>query len=63
MWCLRNAVLIENNYGDVKLSKKHKDDSERIDPLAAAMNALSLVLIRAEAPDLSRAAASADYEM
>ncbi len=63
MWCLRNAVLVENNYGDVKLSKKHKDDSERIDPLAAAMNALSLVLIRAEAPDLRCAAASADYEM
>ncbi len=63
MWCLRNAVEIENNYGDIKLSKKHKDDSERIDPLAAVMNALSLALIRAEKPDLGRAAAGADYEM
>ena len=63
MWCLRNAVLIENNYGDVKLSKKHKDDSERIDPLAAVMNALSLALLHQDAPDLSRAAASAAYEM
>lgn len=63
MWCLRNAVEIANNYGDVKLSKKHKDDSERIDPLAAVMNALSLALLHQEAPDLSRAAASAEYEM
>ena len=63
MWCLRNAVLVENNYGDVKLSKKHKDDSERIDPLAAVMNALSLALLDADKPDLSRAAASAEYEM
>lgn len=63
MWCLRNAVEIANNYGDVKLSKKHKDDSERIDPLAAVMNALSLALLHQDAPDLSRAAASAEYEM
>ena len=39
MWCLKNAVEITNNFGDSKLSKKHKDDSQRIDPLAAAMNA------------------------
>jgi len=63
MWCLRNAIEIENNYGDLKLSKKHKDDSERIDPLAAVMNALSLALLRETKPDLSRAAAGADYEM
>lgn len=63
MWCLRNAVIHENYYGDVKLSKKHKDDSERIDPLAAAMNALSLALLRESKPNLARAASSADYEM
>lgn len=63
MWCLRNAIVHENYYGDIKLSKKHKDDSERIDPLAAAMNALSLALLREKKPDLSRAAASAEYEM
>lgn len=63
MWCLRNAIEHENYYGDIKLSKKHKDDSERIDPLAAVMNALSLALLRESKPDLSRAAASADYEM
>ena len=63
MWCLRNAVVHENYYGDIKLSKKHKDDSERIDPLAAVMNALSLALLREDKPDLGRAAASEDYEM
>lgn len=63
MWCLRNAVVHENYYGDLKLSKKHKDDSERIDPLAAVMNALSLALLREDKPDIGRAAASADYEM
>ena len=63
MWCLRNAIIHENYYGDIKLSKKHKDDSERIDPLAAVMNALSLALLRENKPDLGRAAASADYEM
>ena len=37
---------ITNNYGDIKLSKKHKDDTERIDPVAAAMNALARALVK-----------------
>ena len=45
IWCLANAVEIKNNYGDIKLSKKHKDDTERIDPVAAAMNALARLLV------------------
>ena len=40
IWCLGNAIEVQNNFGDVKLNKKHKDDSQRIDPLAAIMNAL-----------------------
>ncbi len=63
MWCLKNAVVFENYYGDIRLSKKHKDDSQRIDPLAAVIDALSLALLRDEKADLSRAAGSADYEM
>lgn len=63
LWCLHNAVVHENYYGDVKLSKAHKDDTQRIDPLAAVMNALSRALLREDKPDLSRAAASAAYEM
>ena len=63
LWCLRNAIVHENYYGDIKLSKAHKDDTQRIDPLAAAMNALARALLREEKPNLSRAAASAAYEM
>ena len=46
LWCLQNAIEIQNNYGDIKLSKRHKDDTERIDPVAAAMNALARVLVK-----------------
>ena len=53
MWCLANAVEVTNGNGDSRLSKKHKDDSERIDPLAAAMNALTLALLRRENPTLA----------
>ena len=53
MWCLANAVEIQNNYGDIKLSKKHKDDTERIDPVAAIMDALALALAHKENPTLT----------
>lgn len=62
LWCLKNAVEVINNYGDSKLSKKHKDDSQRIDPLAATMNALSRALIFREKPDLA-SAVNGSYEM
>lgn len=51
--CLSNAVEEINSYGDVKLSKKHRSDSERIDPVAAMMNALARVLVRRENPTLA----------
>lgn len=47
--CLVNAIEVVNNYGDVKLSKRHKDDSQRIDPLAAVMNAMARALVQREA--------------
>ena len=53
IWCMANAVEIVNNYGDIKLSKKHKDDTQRIDPFAAAMNAMARALIRRNNPTLS----------
>ena len=46
LWCLQNAIEIQNNYGDLKLSKRHKDDTERIDPVAAMLNALARVLVK-----------------
>lgn len=62
MWCLKNAIEVTNNFGDSKLSKKHKDDSQRIDPLAAVMNALARAFIFREKPSLEKAVDS-NYEM
>lgn len=53
MWCLGNAIEIVNNFGDVKLNKKHKDDTERIDVVAAIMNALARALVRRNKPTLA----------
>nr|DAP67815.1 MAG TPA: Large Terminase [Caudoviricetes sp.] len=53
MWCLANAVETVNGNGDSRLSKKHKDDTERIDPVAAAMDALTLALLRRNNPTLA----------
>lgn len=53
LWCLANAVEIQNNFGDIKLNKKHKDDTERIDPVAGSFNGLALALLRRNNPTLS----------
>lgn len=64
LWCLANAIEIQNHYGDIKLSKKHKDDTERIDPVAAVMNALARALVKRDAPpDLNAALERGDYSM
>ena len=63
LWCLANAVEIKNNYGDIKLSKKHKDDTERIDPVAGMMNGLALALQRRSHPTLTDAIASGAWSM
>ncbi|WP_160037308.1 terminase large subunit [Paenibacillus sp. USDA918EY] len=44
-WCLSNAVEIIDNNGNIKLSKKHKDDSQRIDLIAAVINALVRAMV------------------
>lgn len=43
-WCLSNAIEVADNNGNIKLSKKHKDDSQRIDLIAAIINALTRAL-------------------
>ena len=64
LWCLQNAIEIQNNYGDIKLSKRHKDDTERIDPLAANMNALARLLVREKPkPDLAEAMKRRNYHL
>lgn len=63
LWCLANAVEIQNNFGDIKLSKKHKDDTERIDPVAATMNGLARALVRRNNPTLADAIGSGEWSM
>lgn len=64
MWCLANAIEVQNNYGDIKLSKKHKDDTERIDPVAAIMNGLARALVKKnERPDLAAVIRSGKFSM
>ena len=63
IWCLSNAEEIQNNYGDIKLSKRHKDDTRRIDPLAAAMNALARAMIRRENPTIGDRISSGGWTM
>ena len=53
-WCLGNAIEVQNNFGDIKLSKKSRNDSQRIDPVAAMMNALARLIVKVDStPDLS----------
>jgi phage terminase large subunit-like protein len=46
-WCLSNAVEVVDNNGNIKLSKKHQNDSQRIDAIAAIINAM----VRAYVPE------------
>jgi phage terminase large subunit-like protein len=47
-WCLSNAVEIRDSNENIKLSKKHKDDSQRIDLIAAIINAMVMALLHEE---------------
>ena len=60
-WCLSNAVEVVNNFGDIKLSKKHKDDTQRIDLIAAVLNALARIHFVPE--DLNKHILSEDWGM
>lgn len=44
-WCLSNAVEITDSNGNIRLSKKHKDDSQRIDLIAAIINAMVRAMV------------------
>jgi phage terminase large subunit-like protein len=52
-WCLSNAMEIEDTNGNIKLSKKNKDDSQRIDLIAAIINAMARAMIGAGNIDVS----------
>lgn len=63
IWCFANAVEVVNNFGDIKLSKKHRNDTERIDPAAALMNALSRALVRRSSPTLADAIRAGTFSL
>lgn len=44
-WCLSNAIELVEEGQNIKLSKKHKDDSQRIDLIAAIINAMFRALL------------------
>ncbi len=44
-WCVSNAIEVQDSNGNIKLSKKHKDDSQRIDLLAAIINAMVRAIV------------------
>lgn len=43
-WCFANAIEETDSNGNIKLSKKNKDDSQRIDVAAAIINAFTRAL-------------------
>jgi phage terminase large subunit-like protein len=49
-WCLSNALEVKDNNGNIKLSKKHKDDSQRIDLAAAIINAMVRAIVESPEP-------------
>jgi len=53
-WCLANAVTVQDNNENIKLSKKNASDTKRIDLLAAIINALvRLQALKDSSQDLS----------
>ncbi len=44
-WCVSNAIEDPDPNGNIKLSKKYKDDSQRIDLLAAIINAMVRAIV------------------
>lgn len=60
-WCLSNAVEIIDNNGNIKLSKKHKDDSQRIDLIAAIINAMVRAMAGETAVDLNEHILNEDF--
>lgn len=60
-WCLSNAVEVVDNNGNIKLSKKHKDDSQRIDLLAAIINAMVRAMVGDSTINLNEHIMSEDF--
>ncbi|NQX67972.1 terminase large subunit [Paenibacillus alba] len=60
-WCLSNAVEVSDNNGNIKLSKKHKDDSQRIDLIAAIINAMVRAMVGEYTVDINKHILDEDF--
>lgn len=47
-WCVSNAIEVDKGGGLIMLSKKHKDDTQRIDLLAAIITAMYRAMVNAK---------------
>lgn len=62
-WCLSNAVEITDSNANIRLSKKHKDDSQRIDLIAAVLNAFTRAMLQEPEVDLNDHILSDDFSL
>lgn len=62
-WCLDNAIEVKDNYGDIKLSKRTKNDTQRIDPVAALMNAFARAIVHEPEKDINETILSDDWSL
>jgi len=58
-----NAVEYSNGNDESRISKKYKDDTARVDPVAAAMDALVLAITRRNNPSLQDRIAAGQWAM
>lgn len=60
-WCLDNAVVVQDNNENIKLSKKNVSDNQRIDLLAAVINAMVRLQALQDATNFSNYIKSGDF--
>jgi phage terminase large subunit-like protein len=60
-WCVSNAYQYSDTNENIRLSKKNKDDSQRIDLLAASINCLARLTVLDEQQDISEKILSDDF--
>jgi phage terminase large subunit-like protein len=60
-WCVSNAYQYSDTNENIRLSKKNKDDSQRIDLLAAAINTLARIIAFDDAVDVNERIMSDEF--
>jgi phage terminase large subunit-like protein len=62
-WCLANAVVVQDNNENIKISKKNASDTKRVDLLTAAINALVRKQVLKDAVEYLKLLKSGKYSM